>query len=766
MGLNRRLSRRSFFKQTGAVVAALGLTELAISSGISEQAKAYSQALAQSSGRKLALLIGINAYPPGTVSDEQSGRLAGAVSDVALQRELLIHRFGFLPGDIVSLTDKEATREGIYQAVVDHLYNQAQPADTVVFHFSGNGAQVRVDSQSASNPASNGVQRSLIPYDGRLPTESSPVLNDILETELKALLQAVNTKNITTILDAGSVDISVPLSGGLRSRARSVIATGQPPAAFPLIADQGTATESDPFPGVLLRGAATDDVVIERQWDGFNAGAFTYVLTQYLWTAPAPITVARALGRSQETLLRWGGSNQQPTVSGRRKVDLRNPAKTPPIYGTPVLANTRGEGVVTGVSADGKRATLWLGGLPPRALEYLGTTTIMNCGGRRLRIQSREGLTAQARLIESVDSRASIQIGQPILESVRALPKEVNLVVALDSRLERIERVDATSALSSLNFISSTSDTDLPADCLLAKPLAESATTLTAGLNPAKADQNKLDSRRLRKTAQEAQEDKGAGYGLFSLSRSLIPGTLSLQEEAIKPAVSRLTLKLQSLLALKMLRLSENRASSQVPVRAHLEMISPDETLLISRQTFRPGDTSDQALESREGFTPEVPIGSRVRYRLFNDGDYPLYYTLINVDPRERLSAFCPVRDLSASGMAEDKDGTQEIPDIAMTAIAPGSSVAIPSADLDWDVESPPGPIETYVVCSVLPLTRTFNLLLTASANSGGQRINPLPEPLAVVEALLADLNQGDSVDTYTLNVSQWATLNFTYVAV
>lgn len=759
MGLNRRLSRRSFFKQTGAVVAALGLTELAISSGISEQAKAYSEAIAQSSGRKLALLIGINTYPDGTVSDEQSGRLAGAVSDVALQRALLVHRFGFLPDDIVTLTNSQATRAGIYQAIVEHLYDQAGPADTVVFHFSGNGAQVRVDSQRDSQS----VQRSLIPYDGKLPTESAPVLNDILETELKALLGAINTKNITTVLDAGFVDISVPLSGGLRSRARSVIATGQAPEPFPLVADQGSAKESDPFPGILLRGAPTDDVVIERQWDGFNAGAFTYVLTQYLWTAPAPITVARAIGRSQETLLRWGGSNQQPTVSGRRKVDLRNPAKTPPIYSTPLLANTRGEGVVTGVSADGQRATLWLGGLPPRVLEYLGTPTIMTCGGRRLRVRSREGLAAQAKLVESSDnSGAPIQIGEPILEAVRALPKTVNLVVALDSSLERIERVDATSALSSLSFISSTSDTDLPADCLLAKPIAENAQTLTANLNPAQASKGRASD----KVAQEAPAEVGAGYGLFSLSRSLIPGTLALQEEAIKPAVSRLTLKLQSLLALKMLRLTENRASSRVPVRAHLEMISPDESLLISRQTFQPGDTSENALESREGFTPEVPIGSRVRYRLFNDGQYPLYYTLINVDPRERLSAFCPVRDLSATATTEAEDGTQEIPEIAMTAITPGSSVAIPSADLDWDVESPPGPIETYVVCSVLPLTRTFNLLLTASANSGSQRINPLPEPLSVVEAILADLNQNDSVDTYTLNVSQWATLNFTYVAV
>ena len=30
---------------------------------------------------------------------------------------------------------------------------------------------------------------------------------------------------------------------------------------------------------------------------------------------------------------------------------------------------------------------------------------------------------------------------------------------------------------------------------------------------------------------------------------------------------------------------------------------------------------------SKDGFAPEVPVGSRVRYRLFNDGEEPLYYT-------------------------------------------------------------------------------------------------------------------------------------------
>ncbi|MEO1393870.1 MAG: caspase family protein [Cyanobacteria bacterium J06634_5] len=768
MGSNQRFSRRAFLKQTSAVVAALGLTELAANSGLSQQAQAYSQALAQpigqagrqaggqTDGRKLALLIGIDTYPANTVSPEQTLRLAGAVTDVALQRELLIHRFGFLPNDVVCLTNEKATRADIYQAIVDHLYNQAGAKDTVVFHFSGYGAQVRI----ADLVGGQVTQRSLIPYDGALPTEDRPILNDIFETELKTLLAKLKTKNVTTLIDAGFVDIAIPLSGGLRSRAREIIATGQPPAPFPLLANQKVARESDPFPGILLRAADTDEAVIERQWSDFNAGAFTYVLTQYLWTAPAPVTVGRAVGRSQESLVRWGGSNQQPTLSGNRKLDLNNPDKTTPLYDTPLRDTTRAEGVIIDTSTDGKKATLWLGGLPPRVLEYLDTETTMTCAGRRMTVRSRDGLTVQARLVNPAGNNgAPLAKGQPVFESVRVLPKAIDLVVALDSSLERIERVDATSALSALSFVSSTSDTDLPADCLLARPIEDQVETLTATAKNIKLGQ----------TQDAPPELNGMlGYGLFSLTRSPIPGTLAPQEEAIKPAISRLTAKLQALLALKMLRLTENRASSQLPVRITLEKVSPEESLLITRQTFRSGipvANRGNNNNNREGFSPEVPIGSRVRYRIFNDGEAPLYYTLINVDPRERLSAFCPAAEAQVS-TTEIDENAEAPPVVTAAAIASGSSIAVPSAELDWTVDSPTGPIETYVVCSTRPLTKTFEILLAASANSGGQRINPLPDPLTVVESILADISQGNNSDAYSLSLAEWATLNFTYQAV
>ena len=759
MGSNERqkqgLSRRAFLQGTGAVMAALGLSELSVNAaaaaGISEQAKDYSQALAAGNGRKLALLIGIDKYPDRALPSGQSGtgKLAGCKTDVALQKALLIHRFGFAPADIVVLTDEQATREGIYQAVVDHLINQATAGDTVVVHFSGYGAQVRISDLTGGQS----VQRSLVPVDGFLPTEKRPTFNDISEQELKTLLKQVKTKNITTVLDAGFVDIAVPLSGGLRSRARSEVVTGQLPAPFPLLTNQRLAKASDPFPGTLIRGADLEDVVLERPWNDFSAGAFTYVLTQYLWSAPSPVTGETAVARSQELLSRWGGSNQQPALSAATN-------KTTPLYHTPLLNDTRGEGVITEVSGDGQTATIWVGGMPPRVLEYFSAPTVVVSGGRRLKVRSRDGLTVKAKLADDAGNNgAPLQVGQPVFEAVRALPKSLNLVVALDSRLERIERVDATSALSGLAFISSTSDTGLPADCLLGKPIDEGAETLTASLNPTQLSQaTDTDS----ESDPSIELPETVGYGLFSLTRSLIPGTLANQDEAIKPAIARLSNKLQALMALKMLRLSENRAASQLPIRVTLERIDPKaDTLLISRKTFF---SPQQAPQSR-ALIPEIAVGSRVRYRIYNDGETPLYYTLINVDPRERLSAFCPIAEADPAEPTATESGAETPPPFSGASIAPGTSVAVPSAELDWAIEAPTGPVETYVVCTTQPLTNTFETLRMA-INNGGQRLTPMPDPSDVVKALLSDMNKGTDADAYTLEMSQWATINFTYRAV
>jgi hypothetical protein len=90
-------------------------------------------------------------YPTGISS------LGGCVNDVRLQYELLVHRYGFNPQDIVIVTDEGsarglnlaageivsgATRDNIISRFRSHLIEQAKADDVVVFHYSGHGSYV------------------------------------------------------------------------------------------------------------------------------------------------------------------------------------------------------------------------------------------------------------------------------------------------------------------------------------------------------------------------------------------------------------------------------------------------------------------------------------------------------------------------------------------------------------------------------------------------------------------------------------------------
>ncbi len=86
-----------------------------------QQAQRYGQILAQSTPRKLALLVGINSYT--------SQPLEGCLNDIELQRQLLIHHFGFNPKNIYTVLDNKATRKGILTAFEEYLIKQAKPGD-------------------------------------------------------------------------------------------------------------------------------------------------------------------------------------------------------------------------------------------------------------------------------------------------------------------------------------------------------------------------------------------------------------------------------------------------------------------------------------------------------------------------------------------------------------------------------------------------------------------------------------------------------------
>jgi hypothetical protein len=801
------LKRRTFLQRAGLALAALGVSETVLSL-LGDKSLAmplldrYFQALAQPGGRKLALLVGINQYPRGTA-------LGGCVTDVELQRELLIHRFGFNASDILTLTDSQATRENIERAFIEHLTDQAKAGDVVVFHFSGYGSRVKLSEESQTdNPVQ--LQNSLVPVDGILSTKEVPVANDLLEETLALLLRSLATDHVTTILDTSYTSAGAVLKGNLRVRS-----CPNPPADSPTPEElafqeqirlrSNTLWEQlkrsgniNQMPGVVLAAAGPSQPATEAQWYGFSAGLFTYALTQHLWQASPATTVQISLSRAAGMVNQLIGKEQQPRLINQ------NSQQTPLLaYYLPPDPSIGADGVVTALEENGKTALLWLAGLPATVLEYYGINSLLTLSpngtlrsgaedkgereqGRegagesnssfppssssqplQLQIRSKEGLTARARV---VGDNYQIQQGQLVQEAVRVLPRNLGLTIALDASLERIERVDATSAFATVPSVSSVVVAgEQPADYLFGKVFqTQSADSLS-------------NSAMTRTEGSDALVRTG-GYGLFYLARNPIRNTSGEAGEAVKSAVNRLTPKLKTLLAAKLLRLTANEGSSRLGIRASLEMVAPEATVVMQRETLRASSSSqalalqktnrDLTLGVEGGSIPSLPIGSRIQYRLENYSDRPIYFMLLGLDPSGSAIALYEIQSL---------EGVQEPvnkPPLKDAVIAPGETLTLPQslASSNWLVQGPAGLVEIQVICSQAPFTGVIAAMDTASRPKGeGQRIGDLFNPLQVARAVLSDLHKASVIasdsmgtvsDSYVLDVNAWATLSFIYQVV
>ncbi len=708
------MKRRTFLQRIGSILAAVGITEaewLTLSNR-------YYQALAAPTPRKLALLIGINQYP-------QSPALSGCLTDVELQKELLIHRFGFQEADIITLTEAQATPQAIASTFREHLIKQAKPGDVVVFHFSGYGTRVKLGMlpSTTQNALLLANDNNTIPN-----TQNNKIVNYLLEETLILMWRSLSTDRATAVLDTSYYAPSSIGTTGWRIRARPELAAQLADAELDLL--KQFKTENLLRTLVLEATKTPQQLAREAQLSGFSAGLFTYALTQYLWETSPATTVQLSLAHVEKTLHKLG-SIQQPA----RLIEQKNPQEIS--LSANFLPNNTisAQGVITATEEDGKTVQLWLGGLPPQVLEYYGVNSRLTAEtGEQLILRSRTGLTAKA-TISSFDGMIPIQPGQLVQEAVRILPRNISLKVILDTGLERIERVDATSGFATATHVSTVVAADQPADYVFGK---------------------------LQQTP--------SNYALFSLGGELIPNTTGEIGEAVKIAVQRLTPKLPTLLAAKLWRLTENVGSSHLAVKATLEIINATSSVAVIQQQTVP--TLSQETGSKKSLnTGTVPIDSRIQYRVENLGDRPVYLILVGLTSSRIAIAFYPWQTKPETNIKEPKPLLQQI------VIAPGETLTIPpiTAASGWAISGPAYESEHQLIFSTAPFSETLLALETPQNRTADFRpISPLLNPLEVAQALLQDLHNtstakaenGTAADSYILDVNNWATLNFTFQVV
>ncbi|MBW4512458.1 MAG: caspase family protein [Scytonematopsis contorta HA4267-MV1] len=687
------MKRRHFLQFTSSTVAALSLSNL----------NSYAQVLAQNTPRKLALLVGINKYPANPRYDN----LNGCVTDVALQEELLVNRFGFKRQDIIKLTsdsplEYQPTRQNILQMFEDHLIKQAKPGDVVVFHFSGHGSRILDTNpiRNCSNSEFNDNYNSTLVVPDELQNNLAP---DIMGRTLFLLRSALNTDNVTMVLDScysgggtrGNYVIRSVPGDNLKPMQEEIIYQERWMKQLKLTSEElakqrcvGTGK------GIVIASAKRDEEAADVNFDGFHAGAFTYLLTQYLWQETN--TIGGTINQISDSVKRYGNT---PYVDGNSKQ---------PIYFINSKLTPSSDAVITKVEQS--QITLWLGGVDADSLPTFQTdatfAAINNKGqssGKLQLISPRNGLVATAKLIEP--SNISIQPGTPLQELSRIVPGDLRLNIGIDSSLAN-EITAAKEALSKINRIQA-----VPAqigNILYPNGVEYILSRMTANYQA-----------KLRKHFKGNLPPINS-IGLFSEGLDIIPESFNQPGETVSQAVTRLDAKLKSLLATLIIKKTLNANSSQLDVEVAMNLAEQPNKILARTAT-------QQSKNNRTPTQPQkLPLNKLFQFRVTNNTSENLHLAILLVDTSGGLIVAYPY--------IWNVSDTQTLAPNQTLVVGEPSQLELQAVQK--------GAAEALIIVSRAPLKKGIKALQSLAQeqnrSSGALEINR--EPVEVISDLLDDV--------------------------
>ena len=676
-----RMKRRQFLQFAGSALATLGLSQF----DLQRQSLRYGKVLAQDTPRKLALLVGINEYP----QSQRFMDLRGCVNDVELQRQLLIHRFGFNDSDILQLTDRQASREGILTAFEEHLINQARPGDVVVFHFSGHGSFV--DDPDPIDPS--GKNSTFVPADDVSAT-GGEIVNDIMGQTLFLLMTALKqkTENVTVVLDSchsgggtrGNILVRA-IDGGGKASETELEYQQKWLSQLKMTREQlleerrkGVAT------GVVIASAERDQYAADYPFADFHAGAFTYLLTQYLWQRTNETErVINSIERDLRGLRLYDQSPLIDAVGGNGSKPIYFVEhQTPPA-----------EAVI--LEVEGNQATVWLGGIAADTQEAFGEDSIfVPAAGGEERTATQLKLLSRNGLIGTVPVEGAIQPGQLLQEYARVIPADLKLVIGLDPSLGN-EMAAAKSQLDALNRIE--------------------GVTSQAGSEPYTQPVNYILSRMTGDYQQRLQNEANSpvselppegSVGLFSQALELVPDSFGEPGETVTDALSRLSSKLLSLLATRLVMMTLSAESTRLDLLVKMTVENQPGQLIA--QAFTPRgchqDSDECASLGTRGESGQplnrLTVGDFFQFNIENREANALYVGILLVDPTEGFTVLFP---------NEYQEGSVEELESA-SRIEPKQTLLIPDPDNDPFVfpTTNPGLGEVLIVASEKPLTQAL----------------------------------------------------------
>jgi hypothetical protein len=280
---------------------------------------------------KRALLVGIDEYapakkaitPPAAVDkprglESEPSRwdlpvwptLEGAVNDALAMKETLTSpKFGFSKQEpyMKVLTNQQATRQAILDAMRKYLVDEPAKGDVVVFYYAGHGSQ-RYNSKSTKP---RHLDETIVPVD------ANGGGFDVRDKEIARIFNSALNKGVklTAIFDSchsGSVARGIPLgsSGAARFLGYDPRDANDP--------EDSSDRPEDRKDNSALVFTATQHDQFAREWDfnGDHHGAFTIALIQALRALPANTPASDVYKRVKVVMQGMGLADQQPALGG------------------------------------------------------------------------------------------------------------------------------------------------------------------------------------------------------------------------------------------------------------------------------------------------------------------------------------------------------------------------------------------------------------------------------------------------------------------
>ena len=265
---------------------------------------------------KKAVLVGVNRYKvPGA-------DLRGCVPDVKNMSRLIQDHYGFGASDIAMLTDFDATKKAMEEAITG-MVKAAKRGDVLLLHFSGHGSNVPDDN----NEEDDNRDEILCPTD---LDWYDPFRDDWLRNVFDGLKAGVSLTMISDSCHSGTVTRAIeppdapvlerylPSPWDLASveSGRDLAGTTRG-TLHKASEEERKARDIVPvdIPEVLISGCRADQTSADAHISGGYAGALTYHLVEALTEAGTPLSY-RDLHDQTCAKLKRGRYEQIPQLEG------------------------------------------------------------------------------------------------------------------------------------------------------------------------------------------------------------------------------------------------------------------------------------------------------------------------------------------------------------------------------------------------------------------------------------------------------------------